>query len=763
MDVNTLEARPGRFLTEHLVGTSKLCQDWLYFAGKKLQMPLSEIGKTVGFLHDFGKACPEFQKKLKGKKANSQLSQHAFLSAFLSYYAVKINFKSLPWYIPFLSYITVRRHHGKLQNIEEEFIFDENDKELLERQIELIGMNIFNTLMKDIGANLFYVETKRYLENFKKELLRIEDKWDNYESDLKPYVILNLLYSTLIDADRSEVIFQGEVENYSDILSSEIVDRYKSSRFFSSKESIDKIREQAYREAVDQSKEWEMSQKFISLTLPTGTGKTLIALKIALSLQEKLQKNLGISIRIIYALPFLSIIDQNFDVFKKVMNNPPSNVLLAHHHLVEANYKTPKDEYESPRSWFLIEGWNSKIIVTTFVQLFETLFSGKASNLRKFHRIFPSIIILDEIQNFPPKYWDLFREFAQYLSDTLGIWWLMVTATQPAIFDRTFELILDSQKYFKKVDRINVEFIPNRIDLQTLANLVYKSWEGKKKKIMVEVNTIGAARGLYEILEPKMDSKEIEYLSSHIIPKERRKRIERIKERKTSFILVTTQLVEAGVDIDFDEVWRDIAPWDSMVQAAGRCNRNWEQERGIINLFELYDGKDRLFASYVYDATLMDASKELIKKRNLLSPLSESDFVTLTPSYFEELKKRVSQDKGIDLLQNIRKMQYSDISTFSFIENKPNKLDVFIEYDEEAKRVWGDFLKVIQEKEIEKRKNIWLSIKNTFFSYVISVNEEWLVFLEEIGGIKYLSFDSLKKFYDRKRGFIPQKNKAEIW
>ncbi|PIP14039.1 MAG: hypothetical protein COX49_00460, partial [bacterium (Candidatus Stahlbacteria) CG23_combo_of_CG06-09_8_20_14_all_40_9] len=326
-----------------------------------------------------------------------------------------------------------------------------------------------------------------------------------------------------------------------------------------------------------------------------------------------------------------------------------------------------------------------------------------------------------------------------------------------------FELASNSKKYFKKIDRIGVNFLPDKIDIQKLTDLVHKSWKNQRKKIMVEVNTIGAARKLYKmILRTGINSQELEYLSSHIIAKERRRRIEKIRKRKTPFILITTQLVEAGVDIDFDEVWRDIAPWDSVIQASGRCNRNWKKGQGIVNLFELYNNKNRRFASYVYDATLLGVSKELIEK-NLLHSLQEPDFVMLTPPYFEELKKRVSQDKGIDLLENIKRLRYSEISKFSLIEEQPNKMDVFVECTEEAKRIWKNFLKVIEEKEIENRKNKWLSIKNMFSSYLISVKKEWVVTLEEVGGLKYLPFELLKNFYERKRGFIPQKDKAEIW
>lgn len=759
MDVGKFEARPGVPLLQHLKKTSSLCEKWLAYASYKLKLPLSDIGKIMGLLHDIGKICPEFQKKLNGIKFDKYLSQHALLSSVIAYYAIKEHIKDIPWYLPLLVYIAIKRHHGYLRSIKEEFIFDMYDEALLNQQLQLIQKDIFDNFMKELNISISYEILVKKLKEFKEELRKIEDNWESTEKSFELYLLLNLIYSVMIDADRSEVIFGKGVDGYSGVISSEIVEKYKNKKYKKITNVMAEYRTKAYKEALYRFAKWQLCDKFMSLTLPTGMGKTLIVFKIALLMQEKIQNALQIPTRIIYALPFLSIIDQNFNILQEILENPTSDILIAHHHLVEANYKSPKDEHEVLASWFLIEGWCSKIIVTTFVQLFETLFSEKPSTLRKFHRIAPSIIILDEVQNFPPKYWRLFSEYAKYLSERLDIWWILVTATQPIIFHKTFEIVENPDRYFECVNRISVNILPEKYTFERLTDEVVKSWK-RKKKIMVELNTIGAARKLYKMLKDRIKENKIEYLSSHIIPKERRKRIQSIKQRKDPFILITTQLIEAGVDLDFEETWRDIAPWDSMVQAAGRCNRNWSKDKGEVKIFQLYDTKGRKFASYIYDATLLDVTAKMIENIKQ-SSISESDFVSYTLPYFREIAKRVSQDASDTIMESIKKLDYSEIGNFSLIREEIYETTVFIEYDNEAKAIWRKFLQILQEKDVRIRKEMWLSIKNLFYAHLISVNENWVDLLERIGGVKYLPHSQLREYYDIKLGFKPKEE--DIW
>jgi CRISPR-associated endonuclease/helicase Cas3 len=683
MDVNQLRAGEDRFLIPHLLNVANLCERFADSIEKKLNLPLKKALKFIGLLHDFGKATLEFQKKInKERNYNRTLAEHSLISAFLVYIKLKEEFNED--FLPFLGYIAVKRHHGELKNIEEEFCFDEDsDKYKLQRQLDLIGESSFQEILKALNISLDYKEILERLNNFKEELWDIKDSWDDKEKDLGYYFLLNLMVSILTDADRYDACFPNSEFKFAQDLyiESSIVDRFKEGKFLN-KSWIDNIREKAYIDGLNNLEEWTIEDKILSLTLPTGCGKTILAFKIALVLQERLQNLLNEDIRIIYALPFLSIIDQNFSVIKEILKEPTSDVLIAHHHLIEAYYKFKDEDYKPSQSWFLIEGWNAKIIVTTFVQLFDTLFTNKPSILRRFHRLFPSIIILDEVQNLPAKYWELFKESALYLSKKFDIYWLLVTATQPAIFDKSFECIKFKENYFSKFDRVRINF-KGSMKIEELSQDLEKLINSKSK-LMIIVNTISDCRRLYNFFKEKLDENRLGYLSSHIIPLHRRQRIKEIKDKLAEpfyFILITTQLVEAGIDLDFDQVWRDIAPWDCLVQSAGRCNREYKKDKGKFNMFCLYDERrKRERASYIYDATLLNVSEEIINEY-LKEEISEPKFVDLIEKYFSEIKRKSAEDSVLsnEYINAMKGLKYEEISKFSLIEEEPQKIDVFIE------------------------------------------------------------------------------------
>jgi len=202
------------------------------------------------------------------------------------------------------------------------------------------------------------------------------------------------------------------------------------------------MRQIAYEEATN--KKIDLSRKIYSLNLPTGMGKTLIGLSFALKLKDKLKQN-DIMPRIVYALPFLSIIDQNSNIFEEVIKSngisADSKLLLRHHHLSDVYYKIDEDELEPDKAEILIEGWNSEIIITTFMQLFHTIITNKNRGIRKFHRLANSIIILDEVQSIPTRYWALMRKIFDVVTEMLNAHLIISTATEPFMFDRNKVLI----------------------------------------------------------------------------------------------------------------------------------------------------------------------------------------------------------------------------------------------------------------------------------------------------------------------------------
>ncbi len=498
-------------------------------------------------------------------------------------------------------------------------------------QIESIDENKFSILAERIhGAGLPLLLSKeiieRWVDNFITELKSIKKHIRKLNHETTNFIILNLLYSLLIDADKSDVIIRDiSVFKRMESISGNLVDNYKAKSTFADS-PINNLREKAYIEITQSN--INPDEKICSINLPTGIGKTLTSLSYALKLRE----SRGLKHRIIYALPFLSIIDQNSFVFETVIKengiNPDSNILLKHHHLSEIFYRKAENEFELDEAKILIEGWNSEIIITTFVQLFHSLISNRNKSIRKFHRLANSIIILDEIQSIPVKYWMLLKNVLSHLSEMLDAYIILVTATEPLIFGKgEIKGLADKDFYFKALDRISIK--PMLDKAMTISELSGCFDFKDKKTYLFIFNTITAARDFYNLI--KDGRRRTTYLSTQITPKERLERINKIKKGLYK-VAVSTQLVEAGVDIDFDVVVRDIAPLDSINQAAGRCNRNGKQ-KGKVYIVSLSDDRGRLYSSYIYDPVLIDITRKILSNR---TEIKESELLRLNDEYYKE-------------------------------------------------------------------------------------------------------------------------------
>ena len=331
---------------------------------------------------------------------------------------------------------------------------------------------------------------------------------------------------------------------------------------------------------------------FFSLTVPTGGGKTLSSLAFALNHAQTHGKR-----RVIYAIPYTSIIEQTADVFRNVFKALGDEVLIEHHSQADA-----ADKDETARSRLACENWDAPLVVTTNVQLFESLFAAKTSRCRKLHNIVNSIIVLDEAQQLPP-------EFLQPILDTLnllvkhyGVTVVLCTATQPALnttdyfdasnnlrgLENVREIIADPDALFDTLKRVAVE-LPQ--DWQTPT-----PWADTAAQLTVEdcvlaiVSTRKAARELQRLLPS-----DTLHLSALMCGAHRKTVIDHIKARlkakregndQQPLRVVSTQLVEAGVDIDFPVVYRALAGLDSIAQAAGRCNREGQLDgQGRVVVF----------------------------------------------------------------------------------------------------------------------------------------------------------------------------------
>jgi len=322
---------------------------------------------------------------------------------------------------------------------------------------------------------------------------------------------------------------------------------------------------------------------FYSLTVPTGGGKTLSSL--AFALRHAACNRLR---RVIYAIPFTSIIEQTAQTFRGVfadLDGEPDELILEHH----SNFDP---DQETVRSRLASENWDSPLIVTTNVQLFESLFANRTSRCRKLHRIAGSVIILDEVQTLPVELLTPCLKALRLLVEQYGCTVVLCTATQPALEYRPEEfeiglpqaqpIIPDAPRLYERLKRVEVQDagVLDRTELvQRLAAC---------EQVLAIVSTRRHAADLYQSLVERTGGDGCYHLSAAMTPEHRSQQLEEIRAQLSQGRIcrvVATQLIEAGVDVDFPVVWRSLAGLDSIAQAAGRCNREGRLERAVTWVF----------------------------------------------------------------------------------------------------------------------------------------------------------------------------------
>ncbi|MDD5604163.1 MAG: CRISPR-associated helicase Cas3', partial [Eubacteriales bacterium] len=425
-----------------------------------------------------------------------------------------------------------------------------------------------------------YGRLKRKLESyihFEEEIKIVQPEIKLLPMEGKGFTLsfyIRMLFSCLVDADflNTEYFMKNEkrVNKYDQ--TDEIIHRLdeKLKQFENPFSDINKRRTEILYDCVQKS---ECNRGLYTLTVPTGGGKTLSS--FAFALKHARYHSMG---RIIYVIPYNSIIEQNAEVFKTAIGE--QNV-LEHHSGI--SYDTDDDEY---KAWRLAaENWDMPVIVTTSVQFFESLFANKTSKCRKLHNIANSVIIFDEAQLLPIKYLKPCVRAISELVYNYKCTALLCSATQPAL-ERLFpkelncqELIEVSREAFEYFRRTNLVFIGQLEDTVLAERL------GAEKQVMCIVSTRKQAQNLYSLL--KGDGTY--HLSTFMYPQHRKEVLDEIREKLyngETCRVVSTSLIEAGVDVDFPVVFRAEAGLDSLIQAAGRCNREGKRPLSPVYIFK---------------------------------------------------------------------------------------------------------------------------------------------------------------------------------
>lgn len=705
------------------------------------------------YFHDIGKTTTYFQTYLSSQIDDSvkyidgsDLKSHALISACIVAYLVSQNItgkdKEL---LSTIAFIIIRKHHGDFDCLENMLALNLEYKNL-EKQYQALQIADFNLNLPDFKTIKKFIDTISWFDGLK---------------GMEHYFLLNFCFSILVYADKSIAVFNEDfkIENFS--LQENLIDVYKSCNFQPDDTELNRIRNEIYQKTVESLLDIE-KHKILAINVPTGAGKTLTVLNAAIKLLNK-EPSLT---RIIYALPFTSIIDQTAGTIENVFSTSNLNhedYFLVHHHLSEVKIKLDEKYIEGDKAQLLIENWDKPLVLTTFWQFFNTLLTNDNRLLRKFHNIANSIIVLDEVQTISYQYWPLLNTILKDFADSFNCRILLLTATMPLIFteekNEIYNLIPKDMRdnYFKAFGRYRLSLVNDLkdIDQKELFQLAVKHIEREpQKQFLFVFNTVKSSRDFYKQIQDYFHNTETIYLSSAVLPLHRREKIEQIKKSKTTKIVVSTQLIEAGVDIDLDVVYRDFSPLDSIVQTSGRCNRNNSKTTGEVYIFSLKkENANKRDCNYIYAPVALKPTSDLLKE---FGSFKENELLTAIDKYYLKIKDSMSNDSSTNIVNAVNSLNYpSIVKLFKLIEEQPTNL-VFLEIDEKASNVLNIFRQIRLIEDRWQRKDEFLKIRKEFMNYCISVrynpNEKNSEF-EESEGFKFIPNNIISSYYDYETGF----------
>lgn len=550
----TDEHPEGQSIEAHLKGTGELAETFAAEFGAAAN------GKLCGLAHDIGKYSDEFQLRLRGGKK----VDHATAGA-IECFKIKAAFEA----------VCVIGHHSGLPNV------GHKDADTTESQ------TFFGRKLRAEQGGI-----PDYRKNWNGHIALPQDYFRPSGRGFATAFYIRMLYSCLVDADYidTETFMNGDAGrgNYEPL--SALCDKLTAyiSKWNNPTREIDILRQKILNSCIEKA---SAPRGIFSLTVPTGGGKTVASMAFALN--HAVANSMK---RIIYVIPYTSIIEQNAKVFRDILGQ--ENV-VEHHSQVSYELSENADELEY-RSALATENWDAPVIVTTAVQFFESLYANRSSKCRKLHNIANSVIIFDEAQMIPS---NNLRPCVAAIAELVRAYnatAVLCTATQPAIDEMLLEyskkesvveLCPDVDGMFEKFRRTSFEK-EGRLTTDELVSRLES-----QQQVLCIVNTRKFAQEVYEALS----SEGRFHLSTLMCPVHRKQKLDEIRERLKSgktCRVVSTSLIEAGVDVDFPRVFREMAGLDSILQAAGRCNREGKRsaESSIVTVFESENKVNKLIA-----------------------------------------------------------------------------------------------------------------------------------------------------------------------
>lgn len=615
-------------IADHLKEVAELSKGY----SRKFDLPLS--GELIGLLHDLGKYSEEFQRYISSASGlidqdmDEEAMDHVEMKGKIDHSTAGAQWvaKEMEKYgiqgrvvAQFLSMCIASHHSGLIDcigpdgtDVFRKRSIKSDDRTHLNESISKVDNDIISRALALANGDELRGELLDAIKRVSK----------GYEGGTKSFnwgLLLRFLFSCLIDADRkntSEFGYPLLKTLDASISWDELIDRIeKHISSIKGDGKIDHLRREVSKNCLDAA---DRNRGTFTLTVPTGGGKNISSLRFALHHAKKHDME-----RIIHVVPYTSIIDQNAQVARDILEQGKKRFIVEHH----SNLTPEKDTWKN-RS--LSENWDAPIIYTTMAQFLESLFSSGTRDVRRLHRLSKSVIVFDEIQSLPMKTMHLFCNALNFIVHNCGSTALLCTATQPLLheldhvrgtlkLDKHHEIVPDVDKLFTNLKRVKVfdKRRPNKNGWSTddLALFSIKSMNNHGSCLAI-MNTKAMALTLYEKCK-NLSEGNVFHLSTNMCPAHRKEVLKQVRHRLSEkdgepILCISTQLIEAGVDIDFGCVIRSWAGLDSIAQAAGRCNRHgkhgWRpvyivdpRDENVGKLKEIFIGQqclDRLLREY---------------------------------------------------------------------------------------------------------------------------------------------------------------------
>ena len=748
---------------EHCHGVAEIAAELLRDIG------LEKTAYLAGIIHDLGKFSDNFknyiEKAADGEKVQRGSVNHTF--AGVRFLLEKHSDKQLSGFsdivLEILAY-AVGAHHGLFDCV------DDNNNNGFTKRIQKEGIDYLNAAQEFLKICCSKQDIEDLLKQSEKECLpvfnEIEKLADNADAKIQNtqitfYIgfLARLILSAIIEADRSDTAqfmngySEKTVKNISEIWINCIKNVEQKLSTMPLDKPINKTRAQISALCAEAG---NLESGIYRLNLPTGAGKTLTSLRYALHHALKHNKK-----RIIFTMPLLSIIEQNAGIIHDYIGN--EELILEHHsNIVETDENDELDKRE-----LLIESWDVPIIITTMVQLLNTLFAGKTANIRRMQALCNSIIVIDEVQTVPDKMLSLFNLALNFLAKICNATIILCSATQPC-FEKTMypldksvkDLITLTKEQETVFKRVRLEY-KGEMDCEELADFAAGILEENNSLLLV-CNTKNEAAVMFNLLCSKIKDVKAFHISAGMCTAHRKETIKEMQEalenKQQKVLGVSTQVIEAGVDVSFARVIRLLAGMDNIVQATGRENRNREFDglapgyivrlkgeflKGLSEIEAAKNAATNLLVKYknnpqIYDDDLMSAKAVNEYYKSLYENVKSGYHDFYIESVRDSILNLMSCNENVDsgkIPEYNKYFMHQALKTAGglFTVFDESSIDIIVPYNRGIEIIQEVF--AVGDKDYEKLKAVLKEAK----LYTVSLFKYQKIKLEEQGALIFVS------------------------